>query len=262
MEIVVGILVIFVFLCFCLYKNEQKQKDNIQKKYSKQDQMLTQYIAKNLDMEKELFRIQYECEKQKALTEEVQRMQGQIRALKHDMKNHTLVILSYLEEEKQEEAKRYAGELLDKLNKMYTYVNVGNSLLNYILNHKLSRAKEQGCEIKAEIENLPFSYMDSVDFSALLNNLLDNAIEGALDSVEKNVEICISTKKGFDVISVRNSIDVSVLESNPNLLSTKEEAGHGFGMKQMQTIVEKYHGNMDIYEKENRFIVNIMLAES
>lgn len=238
-----------------------KEYDKLQKKYQEQDEMLTQYVAKNLDMEKELSQMRRECEKQKVLAEEVQRMQGQIRALKHDMKNHTMVILSYLEEEKNEEAKRYAGELLDKLNKMYTYVNVGNSLLNYILNNKLSKAKEQGCEMKAEIENLAFSYMDSVDFSALLNNLLDNAIEGALNSQEKKMEISISMKKGFDVISVRNSIDISVLETNPEFVSTKQEEGHGFGMKQIQSIVEKYHGNIDIYEKENKFIVNIMLGE-
>ena len=236
--------------------------DKLQEKYNKQDQMLTQYIAKNLDMEKELLQMQRECEKQKALAEKVQQMQGQIRALKHDMKNHTLVILSYLEEGKNEDAKRYAGELLDKLNKMYTYVNVGNSLLNYILNNKLSKAKEQGCEIKAEIENLAFSYMDSVDFSALLNNLLDNAIQGALNSMEKKVEISISAKKGFDVISVRNSIDDSVLMLNPQLISTKTEDGHGFGMKQIQSIVENYHGNIDIYEKENKFIVNISIQDS
>lgn len=260
-EILFGISAILGLICFLLYKNEHKKNDMIQKKYKEQDVVLTQYIAKNLDMEKELSQMQRECEKQKVLAEEVQRMHGQIRALKHDMKNHTLVILSYLEEEKNEEAKHYAGELLDKLNKMYTYVHVGNALLNYILNHKLSMAKEQGCEIKAEIENLAFSYMDSVDFSALVNNLLDNAMEGALHSREKKVEVSILRKKGFDVISIKNSIDASILESNPKLLSTKKESGHGLGMKQIQSIVEKYHGSMDIYEKENMFNVNIILGE-
>lgn len=259
LEILLGIFAITSCVCFYLYKKQQKKSNRIQKTYHEQDQMLTEYIAKNLDMEKELSQMQRECEKQKELTEEVQRMQGQIRALKHDMKNHTLVILSYLEEGKSEEAKYYAGELLGKLNKMYTYVNVGNALLNYILNNKLSKAKEQGCEIKAEIENLPFSYMDSVDFSALLNNLLDNAAEGALNSQKKKLEVSISTQMGFDVISVRNSIVDSVLTLNPQFISTKTEAGHGFGMKQIQSIVEKYHGNMDIYEKENMFVVNIML---
>lgn len=260
MEILIGILGALLLLFLYLYMKERRQKKELEEKYKEQDVILTRYIAENLDMEKALSNMQYEYEKQKDMAEEVQRVQGQIRALKHDMKNHTLVILSFLEEEKSKEAKQYAGEILDKLNKMYTYVNVGNSLLNYILNNKLSKAKEQGCEIKAEIENLAFAYMDSVDFSALLNNVLDNAIEAALLSKEKRLEVQISSQKGFDIITVKNSIDASVLENNPVLVSTKKEAGHGLGMKQMRDIVEKYNGTLDIYEKKNMFIVSIMLG--
>ena len=235
-----------------------RKRDKI--KQEEQDKMLTQYIAANLDLEKKLADMQHDYEKQQDMAEEIRRIQEQIRALKHDMKNHTLVMLSYLEENRVEEAKAYAGELLDKLNKMYTYVNVGNSLLNYIINNKLSAAKEQGIEIKAEIENLAFDYMDSVDFSALLNNLLDNAIHGALESKSPKLEVQISAKKGFDIITVKNSIDESVLERNPEFVSTKDEPGHGYGMKQIRSIVEKYNGDIDIYEKENQFIVSIMLG--
>ena len=260
MEIVAGILAGMVLVLAGLWMREYKSKKKLEQKQKEQDQMLTQYVAKNLDMEKQLKDMTQDFEKQQSMAAEIKRIQQQIRSIKHDMKNHTLVILSYLEEEKPEEARVYAGELLDKLNKMYTYVNVGNSLLNHIMNHKLSEAKEAGIEIKAEIENCAFSFMDSVDFSALLNNLLDNAIAGALDSREKKLEVQISYQKGFDVITVKNSIDSSVLLNNPDLISTKEEAGHGLGMKQIKSIVEKYNGNIDIYEKNNKFVVSIMLG--
>lgn len=230
------------------------------KKYEEQDRLLTQYVAKNLDMKKKLEEMQHDYEIQQDMADEIKRIQEQVRLLKHDMKNHTMVILSYLEENKVEEAKVYAGEILNKLNKMYTYVNVGNALLNYIINHKLSDAKEQGIELKAEIENLAFEYMDSVDFSALLNNILDNAIRGALASREKRLEVQICQQKGMDIITVKNSIDTSVLENNPALYSTKEEDGHGYGMKQIKTIVEKYDGMMDIYEKKDLFVVSVMFG--
>ena len=225
------------------------------------DKMLTKYIADNLDMEKKLSDMQYDYEKQQDMAEEVRRIQEQIRALKHDMKNHTLVILSYLEENRIKEARDYAGEILDKLNKMYTYVNVGNSLLNYIINNKLSKAKETGIEIKAEIENLAFDYIDSVDFSSLLNNILDNAAEGALLSKEKKLEVQIRNQKGFDTITVKNSIDTSVMENNPDFMSTKEGEGHGYGMKQIRKITEKYAGILDLYEKNGMFVVSIMFLD-
>ncbi|MDE7436834.1 MAG: ATP-binding protein [Lachnospiraceae bacterium] len=229
-------------------------------KYEEQDKLLTRYLADNLDMEKRLSDIRDDYDKQQEMAEEIRRIQQQIRLLKHDMKNHTLVILSYLEENKTEEARQYAGEILDKLNRMYTYVNVGNSLLSYIINSKLSMAKERGIEIKAEIENLPFSYMDSVDFSSLLNNMLDNAIRGALDSEGRKLEMNIASEKGFDVITVKNSIDGSVLKDNPQLATSKEEPGHGYGMKQMKAVTEKYEGSMDVYEKDGMFVVSVMLG--
>lgn len=251
--------VIIIILAMLLIREINKRKAD-KAKYEEQDKLLTRYLADNLDMEKRLSDIRDDYDKQQEMAEEIRRIQQQIGLLKHDMKNHTLVILSYLEENKTEEARKYAGEILDKLNRMYTYVNVGNSLLSYIINSKLSLAKERGIEIKAEIENLPFSYMDSVDFSSLLNNMLDNAIRGALDSEGRKLEMNIASEKGFDVITVKNSIDGSVLKDNPQLATSKEEPGHGYGMKQMKAVTEKYEGSMDIYEKDGMFVVSVMLG--
>ncbi len=251
----IGIVILLILLIKEVHKLKQ-----VQREYEELDAMLTRTVAENLDMEKKLSGMQSEYNLQKEMAEEIERIQNQSRLLKHDMKNHTMVMLSYFEENKIDEAKVYAGEILDKLNRMYTYVNVGNSLLNYIINNKLSTAKEAGVEIKAEVENLAFDYMDAVDFSALFNNVLDNAIKGALNSKEKKLEVKILSKKGMDTITIKNSIDVSVLENNPDLVSTKEEPGHGFGIAQIKNITEKYKGDVDFYENNNMFIVSIVLG--
>ena len=255
------ILAVIVIVQGILLMQGAKKRKAAKIKYEELDRELTRYVADNLDLEKSLSDIKYDYDRQQEMADEIRRIQQQIRLLKHDMKNHTLVILSYLEENKIEAAKGYAGEILGKLNSMYTYVNVGNSLLSYIINTKLSRAKELGVEIKAEIENLPFTYIDSVDFSALLNNMLDNAICAALNSKKKRLWVNISSRKGIDVITVKNSIDESVLKHNPELQSSKEEPGHGYGMKQIKAITEKYNGNIDIYEKREMFVVSVMLFD-
>ena len=66
----------------------------------------------------------------------------------------------------------------------------------------------------------------------------------------------------MDIITVKNSIDESVLDKNPELVSTKAEEGHGYGIKQMKNIVEKYDGMIDIYEKNQMFVVSVMLEPS
>ena len=219
---------------------------------------LTKYVADNVDLKQQMEEIQHDYELQKDMADEIMKMREQSRALKHDMKNHTLVILSYLEKNQIEEAKQYTSEILDKLNAMYTYISVGNSLLNFIINSKLSKAKELEIEIKAEIENLSFSYVDSIDFSSLLGNILDNAMEAAVNSESKKLGVIIAHKKGFDTIAVKNSIDWSVLDRNPELRTSKTEPDHGLGVRQIRAIVEKYGGELDIYEEQGMFCVFVV----
>lgn len=250
-------MVMFAGVMF-LWLRECRKRRCVEIEEREKDRLLTEYVAGNLDMEKMLLDMEKRYSEQQDMSEEIKKIQVQSRLLKHDMKNHSLVILSYLEEGKVEEAKEYTSGIIDNLNKMYTYINVGNSLMNYILNNKLSKAKEMGIKVKAEIENLAFEYMDSVDFSSLLNNLLDNAIEAAVQSEGKKMEVIISNQKGFDSIVVKNSIDHSVLTDNPGLKSTKDGEGHGFGVIQIKKITEKYNGMTDIYEESKCFVINVV----
>ena len=254
---VILMVVLFVGAIAIIVRMYLQLKSNASLIWEK-DFELTKYVAENVDLKQQMEEIQHDYELQKDMADEIMKMREQSRALKHDMKNHTLVILSYLEKTQIEEAKQYTSEILDKLNAMYTYISVGNSLLNFIINSKLSKAKELGLEIKAEIENLSFSYVDSIDFSSLLGNILDNAMEAAVNSERKKLGIIIAHKKGFDTIAVKNSIDWSVLDSNPELRTSKTEPGHGLGVRQIRAIVEKYGGELDIYEEQGMFCVFVV----
>ena len=190
---VILMVVLFVGAIAIIVRMYLQLKSNASLIWEK-DFELTKYVAENVDLKQQMEEIQHDYELQKDMADEIMKMREQSRALKHDMKNHTLVILSYLEKTQIEEAKQYTSEILDKLNAMYTYISVGNSLLNFIINSKLSKAKELGLEIKAEIENLSFSYVDSIDFSSLLGNILDNAMEAAVNSESKKLGVIIAHK--------------------------------------------------------------------
>lgn len=190
--------------------------------------------------------------------EKIYKIHQNARKLKHDMKNHVMVIAAYLQEDKTEEAKQYLSEILDKLNRMYTYVETGNSLMNHILNSKLEKAQKKGIQIKARIENISFGRMESMDFSAVLANLLDNAVENC-SVTEPAMEIEIARKRGYDCICVKNRIAGSVFGKNPELQTTKEEEGHGYGILQVKEVVEKYEGLADFYEEDLMFVACVMI---
>lgn len=192
--------------------------------------------------------------------EEILRLHESARKLKHDMKNHLMVIASYLQENNPDEAKRYLSKILDKLNRMYSYIETGNSLLSHIINAKFSLANQNGIELKANIENLSFDQMESVDFSVVLSNLLDNAIEAESCCIMPRIEVEITRKRGYDTILVKNKVMESVLEANPKLQTTKSETGeHGYGIYQIQEIVRKYSGLYDFYEEGKMFCACVMI---
>ena len=61
---------------------------------------------------------------------------------------------------------------------------------------------------------------------------------------------------------IQNSIQGSVLNTNPNLLTTKQDKqNHGFGTKILSDIAKKYDGRCDFYEKNNIFCCKIILRK-
>ena len=186
--------------------------------------------------------------------EEIRSLHESMRSIKHDMKNHLMVTLSYLNDGDEEAAKAYISGILNKLNKIHSYIETGNSLLNHILNEKLAEARKEGIDIKAEVENLAFDRMESMDFSALLSNMLDNAIEACRGEDAPQLIVKISRQRGYETIVVKNKVSHSVLEANPDLVTTKaDKAEHGRGIPQIRTIVDRYSGMCDFYEEDGFF---------
>lgn len=236
----------------------KKQLEELERKYDN-------LLAEKLELEYQCGRMEKEYVHEKAQKDEVLRLHEKARRLKHDMKNHVMVVTAFLQKNQVEKAKEYLSRMLDKLNGMYSYIETGNSLLSHILNQKLEYAHEQGILVKAQIENLGFAKMESVDFVSLLTNLLDNAIESAgeqLGEKRPEIHIQIERKRGYETILVKNTITASVLQNNPELKSTKEdEAAHGYGILQIRQIAEKYGGLHRFYEEEGMFCAAVMVPE-
>lgn len=232
---------------------------NEKEKFEEIDKRCAEAVAENLKLKEEFAQLQDVFKQQADVSLEMEKIYAETRRLKHDMRNHLLVIGAYLNEEKWEEAKAYTSEIIDKMELEYSYISSGNALMNYILNEKLSKAKLQGVYIKADVENLGFSQIAGIDFSAILGNLLDNALEAASSSKEKQLWVHIKRKRGYDTIKISNSIDESVLQTNPLLKTSKTDAeAHGLGSKQIKSLVEKYDGILDIWEENGMFHVQIM----
>lgn len=238
------------------------KKKIYEEKMAQVDQKYCETLSENLALKEELRLLQDAYEKQQNVNDEVQRVYSETRRLKHDMRNHLLVIASYLNDNKAEEAKRYTSDMIDKMELEYSYISSGNGLLNYLLNEKFAKAKEQSVYIKADIENLSFAAISGIDFAAILGNLLDNAFEAAYNSKEKQLWVQVKNKRGYEAIKISNSIDTSILAENPLLKTSKKDSEvHGIGVQQAKSLVGKYNGIFDVWEEYGMFHVQVMFEK-
>ena len=102
------------------------------------------------------------------------------------------------------------------------------------------------------------------DMSVLLSNLLDNAIEGCeKNRIPSQIILSISAYAGYYRVIIKNTIEKSILRDNKKLRTDKSnKQKHGWGLKSVYDIAEVHQGDVDIYEKNGMFIVNVLMMKN
>lgn len=204
--------------------------------------------------------LQQAFKSQEKSVEETKILYQSVRSIRHDLKQHFQVALTMLHSGKINEAVDYMEKYNDTvLDGISNKVFCDNDVVNYIINSKSKICSDRHIKIYIYIANEIPEFSD-LDLCVLLGNALDNAIEGV--SGEGNNEIYLELRNvdNFFVISVKNTITNSVLEYNPNLISTKNEKEvHGLGILSMKEVVQKYNGSIEFYESDNKFCCDMLL---
>ena len=214
--------------------------------------------AGKIKTEMALLALQNECLQENA--KDIENMYDTVRALRHDLKNHLLCILSMAEERDVEGIKQYTGQLLQQQNTVNKLIMFsGNKVLDAIINSKSAAAERAGVRLSAVITT-PLAGISPEDITIILGNALDNAICAAKDSQRKVVDIHIQPQGAYSSIVIANDIAHPVLSDNPALRTTKNiRYRHGFGIQNMRQAVERNQGLIRFYEQNDRFICDILL---
>lgn len=184
----------------------------------------------------------------------------EIRHLKHDFKNHLETICILVDNGEYKESKEYVSSLIsEKIDSVLIMVNSGNRPIDAILASKMSFCNNSKikftCNILCDLKGIP-----SMDICTILANALDNAIEASKSVKNSEIELIIERNRNFLSVTVKNRIEKSVLDDNPDLKSTKtNEDVHGIGIKSMKSVAEKYYGSVDYSEKRDMFCCNILM---
>ena len=181
------------------------------------------------------------------------------RALRHDFRQHVLVLRELAQQGENEKLTEYLSQLTDATATYKKYSL--NPSVDAIAAFYDSKAKEQGTALQWDLKLPKELPVGEADFCGILGNLLENALKATAKEEPENRKIRVISRMLSDKmigLSVDNTFSGKVRFDKSGLPVTRR-VGHGIGLNSVAATVHHYQGTMDISCKNGVFSVNILL---
>lgn len=222
------------------------------------------YICSNFQQSKKLYLLQtsYEAmeERLSVQTQNTQKLQK----IRHDIKNHLINVKNLIDKRDVTNAQLLLSEIIGQTDNISIGISQtsGNSIIDAIVAYKATVCYNKEINIEYFLEYLPELFIDLIDISSVISNIMDNAVEAAEKSENPHIILKILMCRKYLTIFVKNSYcdDFQPVIDNGNLITTKSDKSmHGYGMQIVNEIALKYDGDCQIQLDGSYFITNVLL---
>ncbi len=182
------------------------------------------------------------------------------KILIHDITKH-LKTIQQLSENKDSNISKYISEIVADYSVMNPIDYCNNSVVNLITHRYYEICRKNNIIFTININNTNLDFMKEYDITALLDNLLENAIESALLTNDKFIDFSICKRNSnFVIIKISNSCDRKPKYINNILVSSKNTLGmHGIGTRSIKRVVAKYNGNLEMkYDNDTKTFTSVI----
>ncbi len=185
--------------------------------------------------------------------------------MRHEIKHHLNAVALYIKQRKYQEAENYINSVTESINDLTIINYTPNPLINSILTEYKIKAKKLEIKVNYDIVVPEHINMEDTDICRLITNIFDNALEACtfFKYGDRFINFKIHRKGEFLFLSCENSCNTSKIKySGDNIISTKNDPqNHGYGLKIIKEIAEKYNGTFIAKTNINSFttIVNMCL---
>lgn len=182
------------------------------------------------------------------------------KILIHDITKH-LKTIQQLSESKDSNISKYISEIVADYSVMNPIDYCNNSVVNLITHRYYEICRKNNIIFTININNTNLDFMKEYDITALLDNLLENAIESALLTNDKFIDFSICKRNSnFVIIKISNSCDRKPKYINNILVSSKNAPGmHGIGTRSIKRVVAKYNGNLEMkYDNDTKTFTSVI----
>ena len=142
-------------------------------------------------------------------------------------------------------------------------VKTGNEVLDVILAENHLQCKANNIKFTFMGDGQVLSFMSASDIYSLFGNALDNAREAVTDVEEDRriVNLTVTKKGDFVNVDLVNYFSGELIYEDGVIATrkTEEKGYHGFGMKSMQMLAQKYGGDLRVSVNGDLFSLGIYL---
>lgn len=120
----------------------------------------------------------------------------------------------------------------------------------------MAQVKEEQIPVNSKIvipAGMPISFDDSI---IIFGNMFDNAMDACKKVLPQNRYIRLELAYIHHALFIGMSNSMSSLDKTVPINDCEE---HGFGLKNIHTVVQKYNGTMDMEEADNTFTLKLVL---
>lgn len=228
--------------------------------------LLLYRVNRQREMEAEIARLKQE---QAEITERdyqaLQRTYGANAKLYHDLHNHIEAIYQCLVQGDTREAIRYCEDLRSPVEEISQAAWTGDKAVDCLISSKIAMAGQEQVRTKVNIEFPRNTNIRSVDLTAILGNLLDNALEAAKAAPEplRFLNLTIRRINAMLIIKVENGYASPPVQEDGKLRTSKpDKAFHGWGLKSVQTAADRYDGTVGTVYEDGVFCAVVTLSFS
>ena len=177
----------------------------------------------------------------------------------HDLKHQIAAIRTKAEKENFD---KYLDRLEDSIIEYGTVVDCGNETINIVLTEKNILCTTSGVKFSYIIDGTLFNFMSEMEIYSLFGNALDNALESCskvADPEKRVISLKAAARGEMVILHVENCFAQALTMVDGIPQTTKTGTGHGFGLRSIQNIAEKYGGVASVQTVNDLFKLTVVM---
>ena len=193
--------------------------------------------------------------------ESLREYMDETRAMRHDFRQHLVVLNRLSEDGRIDELQAYVRQLTKETSVSGRQSFCANPAADALAARYADLAAVLGVKIEWRLELPRELPVREADFCSILGNLLENAVRAAGEEPPENRRVRAIGRMLSDAmmgLSVENPCSRKIPMKNGLPVSDRE--GHGIGLASVSATVHRYGGSLDIKNEDGLFSVNILLC--